>query len=251
MPVADPRTPGRFAYPGGPYGLCGLIKPGVGRSVTCSGPCLVVSALLAGGCGGADNGSKPSTSESHRQAPEPTTNGRARTTDARPGRSPRREASLPKAPVLVVPRAPEGPTPSKRWLERQRQREQAERLPQTREAGCERAVFPLAGGRMVWGPPSPRILTARRSGTRIKIGFAFERLPRSPACRPYAITASVVSGKLDTPSFRLSDRRFEVVGPRGSATLRAPSGGRPPYTARVQAWTLDGRPSRQVKAPVM
>lgn len=231
------------------HGLWGPTKQPAKPFVTCSKLCLV-GALLASGCGGGDNASESPATEARRHASEPTTSERTPTTDAGPRSGPSRSETVPKAPVLIVPEEPKGPIASKRSLERQRQMRQAKRLPQTRQAGCEKAVFPLAGGQVVWGPPTPRILSARQRGPRIEITFAFERLPRSPACRPYALTATVVSGTLDSPSFRLSDRRFLVAGRRARVVLRAPTGGQPPYTARAQAFTIDLRPSQRVEAPV-
>ena len=221
--------------------------------VTC-GFSLVLLALL-GGCQG-DDTSEPSDSRSGNERadraressqssrPRPHGSEPAAPTGARPRRGASRAEGFAAAPVLVEPRTPRAS------MERGRQMSRAQSLPHTRQAGCHRAAFPLAGGRVIWGPPAPRIVTARRSGKRITIRFAFERLPRSLGCRPAAVTVSVLSGELDTPSFRFSDRRFRVVGPRASATLRVPAGGRLPYTARIQAFTLDGRPSRHVKALV-
>lgn len=155
---------------------------------------------------------------------------------------------FPATPVLVERAQPETVAHLAQLRQREREKTRARRLPHTREAGCEKAVFPLAQGRVIWGPPTPRILIARRVGGSVSIRFAFERFPRLPGCRPFALTASVVSGTLDDPNFRLSDRRFQVVAPTGTATVPLPAGG--PYTARLQAWTLDGRPTRQVEASV-
>lgn len=252
MPIAaGHRQRGGMSTPASACRWGRSIEQGLERFVTRPGLCLLVVALFAGGCGGGDNASEPPATGTRRQAPdESSTSERMTRTDARPGGGRSRKDTAPAAPILIEPDKPDGARASKRSLERRRRMGQAKTLPQTRQAGCERAVFRLAGGRAIWGPPTPRIISAPRRGARVSISFAFNRLPTSPACRPYALTASVVSGKLDTPSFRLSDRRFRVVGPRGSATLPAPTGGRPPYTARVQAFTIDGRPSRQVKAQV-
>lgn len=226
---------------------------------------LMVLTVLAAGCGGESasvrgensgdrrldqrrSGSYPRGKEEDRR-PKRRVSGRTPAGDKRPEKARRRGARFPPAPVLVERAQPETPAQLGRLRERERKKAKARRLPHTRDAGCEKAAFPLAQGRVIWGPPAPRIVSALRRGGKVTIRFAFERFPRSSGCRPFALTASVISGKLDTPGFRLSDRRFRVVTATGTASVRLPPGG--PYTARLQAWTLDGRPSRQVKAAVM
>jgi len=133
---------------------------------------------------------------------------------------------VPQAPPDEGPRAGDKPafTPSpayrepaeprfrnreelRRAITRSRERlERLRNLPHTAQAGCEKATFPPHPGtgrpRVIWGPPTPRIVTTRRTGKRVTVRFRFDRLPESPACRPRTVRLSVTTGKLGSRSFR-------------------------------------------------
>ncbi len=159
------------------------------------------------------------------------------------------ETAFPPAPLHREPSSPPFRTPEEARAHME-QAERVRRLPRSREAGCERAVFPLGTPRVIWGPPRPRLVAARRLGKHVTVNFEFNRLPRSPACRPFLLRVTILSGKLDTPSFRISEGEFRVVRVRSSGSVRVPAGGRPPYRARIQALTVDYKPSEPVEARV-
>jgi hypothetical protein len=225
-------------------------------------------AVMVSGCGGDDSDemerSKPPPHEAtqghdpdhaRRRTSTVQTDGGTARNDRVCGESVRGDHAFPAAPVDRP-----SPEPSPRTLRTARQRaallrrlrevERVKRLPHSRQAGCEKVVFPGRMQRVIWGPPPPRIVTARRARNSVTVRFRFARLPRSPGCRPTTIQVFVVSGKVTSPSFRARGGRFRVIRRTGSATVPVPVAGRASYTVLVKSFTLDFRPSREVRARV-
>lgn len=162
------------------------------------------------------------------------------------------EPAFPPAPVHRDPPSPSSATPeeARESMAHQQRAERARRLPRTRQAGCEKAVFPLKTPRVIWSPPRPALVAARHLGKRITVSFEFNQLPRSPACRPHMIRVTILSGKRDTRWVRLAEGEFRVAGLRSTGTVRVPAGVPPPYSVRIETFNINHKPSEPVEARV-
>lgn len=172
-----------------------------------------------------------------------TSTGKEREPGGREGRqSGRSGARFPPARP-----APDTPPSQTEMVQYAREADRAAKLPQTAEAGCEE-VRPAPRYRY-WGPPAPRVSSRLVAGS-IAIRFKFDRLPSSPACRPFALDLIVSSGTATKPGYVEASQRFLVTESSGTAAIRVPPRGQPPYLVRVRTVTIDQRPSREVRAEV-
>lgn len=153
------------------------------------------------------------------------------------------------SPGLPAGKGPE-PTPAalreKRRFERLRR---ALKVKPSTELGCEpgdpgSATEPL-------GPPVPRIVAAERVNGGVELRWHFDHeLPRSDACRPQSVLATVYTGKHASSSYRNYTTTVRVHGRDGRALLSVRYIGRPPYHALLSSAALTGRQSRHVEGPV-
>lgn len=143
------------------------------------------------------------------------------------------------------------PDAARRVARYRRRLERAGRPAAPDRAGCHKAVFPRGKPRAIWGPPTPQIVRARRSGGHVRLSFQFKDMPRSPGCRPAVLEAWVESGNVDAGFPGTSEKpRVRVVAPTGSLLVPLPRRSHPPFKVSVIAFTLDLRRSREISAPV-
>jgi hypothetical protein len=111
----------------------------------------------------------------------------------------------------------------------------------SRAAGCATDDF----GQL--GPPPPDV-TPVVFGQHVEVVIRFKRLPRSIACRPWAILVSI-KGRLTNArgdSLPLTEL-FQLRGPIGRVVISLPYNARAPYQLIVSAGTVFGRRSKLVR----
>jgi hypothetical protein len=90
--------------------------------------------------------------------------------------------------------------------------------------------------------PEPKVEVDRHDAW-IEVGYEFESLPRSSACRPYAVVGVLISGAPDEGKWT-SISRTRVTGRGGTVILsRRPLRGRPPKRVDISALALSGSSS--------
>jgi hypothetical protein len=120
----------------------------------------------------------------------------------------------------------------------------AQRHRPTTHAGCQRYSIRRAPKPQV-GPPAPS-LSARRTGERVTVTYRFSSLPRSAACRPFAVFLAVRSA---SPGLAPRGESYRLDGRNGRHTVVGPSG-KAPYTAIGYSVTVTNLRSRVTSAPV-
>ncbi len=170
----------------------------------------------------------------------------------RQGKSPTETGASRNRRRPVSPRASALPQPGQRLeqLSTAQQRallelaRRAQRVPATRAAGCDR--FRLRGVATPQVGPPPAHISARRVGERVQIRYRLRKLPRSLACRPFAVVLRVRSRtKGSTPS----GSSYVIQGKRGIELVESPREP-PPWIAQATTLTVNGRASRAVVARV-
>ena len=106
-----------------------------------------------------------------------------------------------------------------------------------------------SGGEDDCDVPKPEVEVARHDAW-VEVSYEFGTLPRSPACRPYAVVGVLISGAPDEGKWT-SIARTRVTDRSGTLILsRRPLRGRPPKRADVSALTLSGASSAVVSTDV-
>lgn len=212
---------------------------------------LVVSLVASGCLGGDDDGDTGVMGNEDEQRPKAETTVPPRAQGSGAALPPAREA--PKRANEEV---------AQRYLELARK---AASLPQSAEAGCQQVRVPTGRrrasarpptGGTYWAPPTPRASARLGDDNQVVISFEFERMPKSPACRPQWIDVwisgygvSRVAGS-NKRTYRVTPKQRFAARKRGTVTVSLPRGWQRPYTARVSVATVDERATRQHAVPV-
>ena len=97
--------------------------------------------------------------------------------------------------------------------------------------------------------PKPKAEVDRHDAW-IEVSYEFESLPRSPACRPYAVVGVLISGAPEEGKWT-SIARTRVTDRSGTLILsRRPLRGRPPKRVDISALALSGQSSPVVSTAV-
>ena len=106
-----------------------------------------------------------------------------------------------------------------------------------------------SGGETECDVTEPKVEVERHDAW-VEVGYKFETLPRSQACRPYAVVGVLLSGAPDEGKWT-SIARTRITDRSGTLILRrGPLRGRPPKRADISAVAISGASSAVVSTPL-